>query len=124
MTWEAGFFDGEEWAEGFWRPAQRTGHRWISPYYDGEGIYHSGYWEPIQAQAGAVWVPGWFDGNAWQEGYWVPTEEYESVDLASWEPEPGFDAGWEDEPGEEDALTDAGPPLAMPVTFADEDFED
>ncbi len=124
MTWEAGFFDGEEWVEGFWRPAQRTGHRWISSYYDGEGIYHSGYWEPIQAQAGAVWVPGWFDGNAWQEGYWVPTEEYESVDLASWEPEPGFDAGWEDEPEEEDALTDAGPPLAMPVTFADEDFED
>ena len=124
MTWEAGFFDGEEWVEGSWRPAHRSGHRWISAYYDDEGVYHSGYWEPVQAQAGAVWVPGWFDGNEWQEGYWVPTAEYEAVDLSSWEPEPGYDAGWDDEG---DIGVEEDPdylPLAVPVTFLDEDFEE
>ena len=121
MTWEAGFFDGEEWVEGFWRPGQRSGHRWISSYYDDEGVYHSGYWEPIQAQAGAIWVPGWFDGNTWQEGYWVPTEEYESADLTAWEPEPGFDSGWSEDP---EPVSEDTMPLAVPVTFLDEDFED
>jgi len=124
MTWEPGFFDGEEWVEGFWRPGLRSGFRWISAYYDAEGVYHSGYWEPITEQAGAVWVPGWFDGNGWQEGYWVPTEEYESINLSSWEPEPGYDAGWEDEEAGFVADADEPPPLAMPVTFGEEDFEE
>ncbi|MBT3223385.1 MAG: hypothetical protein HN348_30305 [Proteobacteria bacterium] len=93
--WEPGFWDGEDWVEGFWRPEYRPGYTWISSYYDEDGIYYSGYWMPYEDQAGYVWVPGWFDGNEWVVGYWVRIEDYESADLSNWEPEEGWNDGWE-----------------------------
>jgi hypothetical protein len=94
-VWEPGFWDGERWVEGFWRPQFRSSYTWVSSYFDVDGIYHGGYWAPLQAQPGQVWIPGWFDGNQWVEGYWVNETEYQSTDVQSWQPEQGYDAGWE-----------------------------
>jgi hypothetical protein len=94
-TYEPGYWDGETYVEGFWRPSSRTGYRWVSSAYATDGTYHSGYWEPIEAKPGQVWVPGWFDGNTWIDGYWVSEAEYDKADAKNYEPEKGWDAGWE-----------------------------
>ena len=137
-TWEPGFFDGETWIEGFWRPTYRAGFTWISAWYDEDGIFHTGYWEPTQANPGAVWIPGWFDGNQWVEGYWVSEAEYSSTDPNDWQPEAGWNDGWDPSTGElEDEADDvyyyyydnpeagdethADVPLALPV-FMEEDL--
>jgi hypothetical protein len=94
-VWEAGFYDGESYVDGFWRPQYRSSYRWVSAYYDADGVYHAGYWMPTEDRAGQVWVPGWFDGNEWVPGYWVAVEQFEEADPAAWTPEPGWDGGWE-----------------------------
>lgn len=129
-VWEAGFFDGETWVEGFWRPEFRKAYRWLDSYFDADGIYHAGYWEPLEDEPGYVWVPGWFDGNEWIDGYWVLQEEYEQTNLDTWVPEEGWDDGWEVGSGwgdgevevnrtpdgsGEDAVLDEKAPLALPV---------
>ncbi|MEZ4237483.1 MAG: hypothetical protein R3F59_15320 [Myxococcota bacterium] len=108
-VWEAGFFDGEHWVEGFWRPAVRTGYRWVSAWLDDAGVYHAGYWEPEVDRPGMVWVPGWFDGDGWIEGYWVPQAEYDAADPEDWQPDPGWDAKGDAQPPEDE------PPVAIPV---------
>jgi hypothetical protein len=70
-VWEPGWFDGEQWVEGFWRPAARGGFTWVSAWFDPQGVHHAGYWEPTVAQRGRVWVPGYWDGRTWVEGAWV-----------------------------------------------------
>lgn len=94
-TWEPGFFDGETWVEGFWRPEYRSGYTWVSGYFDEYGVYNAGYWMPTADRAGYVWVPGWFDGNQWVDGYWVTESEYYSADVEGWQPEDGWDDGWQ-----------------------------
>jgi hypothetical protein len=93
--WEAGFYDGETYIDGFWRPEYREGYTWVAGYYDDDGVFYAGYWAPTDERPGQVWVPGWFDGNVWQEGYWVDEADFESSDPESYEPEAGWDAGWE-----------------------------
>jgi hypothetical protein len=94
-AWEQGFFDGDTWVDGFWRPEYRDGFSWMSDYFDDEGIYHAGYWVPTSENADHAWVPGWFDGTGWIDGYWVEESELASADLESWEPSDGYDDGWE-----------------------------
>ena len=94
-TWEPGFWDGESYVDGFWRPEFREGYRWISSYYDADGIFHSGFWEPLANEFGFTWIPGWFDGNSWVDGYWVRDGEFEAEDVQSWQPEEGWNDGWE-----------------------------
>jgi hypothetical protein len=92
MVWEAGYWDGRDWVEGFWRPEQRAGYRWVCAWLDADGVYHAGYWEPTEDRPGQVWIPGWFDGERWIEGYWVPQSEYDAADPEHWQPDPGWDA--------------------------------
>lgn len=126
-TWEPGFFDGETWVEGFWRPEYRAGFVWISSWYDDDGIYNAGYWEPTEASPGEVWIPGWFDGTEWVEGYWIDEAEYSQGDIDTWEPEEGWHDGWDPESGDliyDDAEEDYGTvPLAMPVMIDEEALE-
>lgn len=99
-AWEPGFFDGETWVEGFWRPEYRSGFVWISSWYDTDGVYSNGYWEPTVSRAGEIWVPGWFDGSQWVEGYWIDEYEYQNTDVGGWEPEEGWHDGWDPESGD------------------------
>ena len=94
-TWEAGFYDGEQWVEGFWRPEHRNGYTWVNAYFDQDGIYSAGYWMPTEDRPGYVWVPGWFDGDRWIEGYWVTESEYYSADVESWQAPEGWNDGWD-----------------------------
>jgi hypothetical protein len=117
-SWEPGYWDGEEWVEGFWRPTLRSDYRWVSAWFDDDGVYHGGYWEPDEDRPGSVWIPGWFDGHEWIDGYWVPEDEYRAADPASYTPDPGWDDGWDaaksvDHPAPYD--TDEAP-LALPVS--------
>ncbi len=114
-TWEPGFWDGELWVDGFWRPEHRAGFTWVEAWYSEEGLFHAGYWYPLEEREGHVWVPGWFDGNDWVEGYWVSDEEYEGTDVESWEPEEGWDDGWEEEDAGQVSPEAPDPPLALPV---------
>jgi hypothetical protein len=111
--WEPGFFDGEVWVEGYWRPAARAGYRWVPARTTDEGVWCGGYWDPIERRPDAVWIPGWFDGNQWVEGYWVPEREYDATDPSAWEPDAGWDAD-DDETGD----ADEGPPVAIAVPDA------
>lgn len=95
-TWEPGFWDGEEYVDGFWRPELRAGYLWVSAFYDTDGIFHSGYWLPGEERAGEEWIPGWFDGNEWIEGYWVSLDEFEQGALDDFVPPEGYDAGWDE----------------------------
>ncbi len=94
-TWVAGFWDGNESIDGFWRPEHRRGYQWVSGYYDEDGVFEAGYWLPVDELVGSIWIPGWFDGNTWVDGYWVDEQEYYATDLDSWQPEEGYDDGWE-----------------------------
>lgn len=112
-TWEAGYFDGEEWVEGFWRPELRAGYTWVSAYFDESGIYHGGYWMPLETQPGHTWIPGWFDGQQWVEGYWVSDQEYQAADPQSWTAPEGWNDGWDAAAAAPASTDDA--PLALPV---------
>jgi len=94
--WEPGFWDGETYVDGFYRPQFRKGFYWVAAWYGEDGIFHSGYWQPEQDKPGAVWIPGWFDGNEWVTGYWEDEQAYLDADLENWTPEEGFDDGWEE----------------------------
>ena len=96
-TWEAGFWDGNEYVDGFWRPEFLSGYAWVGAYYDDDGVYHSGYWMPTEDKPGQVWVPGWFDGNEWVSGYWVPDDQYTDDAVKNWEPPEGVEDGWDQE---------------------------
>jgi len=85
-AWEAGFWDGEQYVDGFWRPDDRPGFLWASGFYDGDGVFHAAYWLPEHDEPGAEWVPGWFDGSAWQDGYWVDASELSQEAIEQWEP--------------------------------------
>ncbi len=116
-VWEPGFFDGEAWHEGFWRPEFRANYTWVSAWFDEDGIYHAGFWKPTEERPGQVWIPGWFDGTQWVEGYWVTQQEYEAADPQTWTPP----EGWDDGRGEQAAApaAEAAPeeaPLAIPVS--------
>lgn len=115
-VWEQGFFDGEAWHEGFWRPAQRVGYAWVNAYFDDTGVYRGGYWMPTETKPDSVWIPGWFDGNRWVEGYWVTEAEYKATDPNTWSPPEGWNDGRDPSaaaPAEPAA--DAEAPLALPV---------
>jgi hypothetical protein len=114
-AWEPGFWDGEGWVDGFWRPTRRSGFTWVEAYYDDTGIFNTGYWYPLQEESGQVWIPGWFDGNEWLEGYWVDEREYRDADIDAWQPEEGWDAGWDSSEAPEELPS--GAPLAMPVEY-------
>ena len=112
-VWEPGFFDGQVWVEGYWRPARRDGYHWVAATYEGDGIYDAGYWDPVDGKPGYVWVPGWFDGNQWIEGYWVTEAEYKNTDPSSYQADDGWNDGWDDKSS--DVAADEGPPIAIPV---------
>ena len=130
-AWEPGFFDGETWVEGFWRPEYRAGFLWVSSWYDADGVYNSGYWEPTNNNPGQIWIPGWFDGNEWVEGYWVGEDEYQNTDINDWQPDDGWHDGWDPDSGDlyggnEDVYAPTEPgtiPLAMPVYIDEEELE-
>ncbi|MCO4745278.1 MAG: hypothetical protein KC912_10865 [Proteobacteria bacterium] len=94
-TWEPGFWDGEAYIDGFWRPMYRDGFSWSGAYFDANGVYHSGFWEPLDPKQDQVWVPGWFDGNAWQDGYFVPNDVYYAANPEEFDAPEGWDAGWD-----------------------------
>ena len=142
--WEPGFWDGETYIDGFYRPQFRKGFYWVAAWYDSDGIFHSGYWQPEEERPGFVWIPGWFDGNEWVPGYWEDEQTYLDTDVESWTPPEGLEDGWEegevyDEDGhivlDDDGPSDAPPtaklvqrltevegepPLAVPVVIPDD----
>ena len=93
--WEPGFFDGDTWVEGFYRPEHRSNYTWVNGYFDEDGVFNAGYWMPTTAKPGYVWVPGWFDGQAWVEGYWEAEATYYSADVDNWQPQQGWNDGWQ-----------------------------
>ena len=112
FVWEPGFWDGEQWVEGFLRPASRPGYAWVDAQYGDDGVYRAGYWEPLVDEPGHVWIPGCSDGERWIPGYWVEQSEYDAADPKDWQPEEGWDQGYDatgNEPDEEDET------LAMPA---------
>jgi hypothetical protein len=119
-TWEPGFWDGEDWVEGFWRPASRSGYRWVDGRYVEDGTYQAGYWEPTEPRPGFVWIPGWFDGEVWVQGYWVSEAEYTATDTQAWTPPEGVEDGWDQAsaPAPESAPQGEEIPLALPVDGA------
>lgn len=124
-SWEPGFFDGETWVEGFWRPEFRAGYVWVSSWYDEEGIFHTGYWEPTDAVPGQVWIPGWFDGTDWVPGYWVDETEYNTTNIDTWQPEEGWNNGWDSDTDvfQQSTPGDIDPnraPLALPIEITEE----
>jgi hypothetical protein len=123
-AWEPGFWDGEDWVDGFWRPEFRDGYLWVSAYYDTDGVFHGGYWSPLEDRPGQTWIPGWFDGNEWVEGYWVDDSEITDQALEDWVPPPGVDDGWDDDAAEQQAPyvpDDRGTP---PEARIIQDYED
>ncbi|RME25293.1 MAG: hypothetical protein D6798_09300, partial [Deltaproteobacteria bacterium] len=119
-VWVPGFWDGDTYVDGFWRPESRPGYVWVGAWYDEDGVYHSGYWEPTVAEPGKVWIPGWFDGETWVNGYWVDAEEYEAADPQDWDPPEGWDEGWDEDADATSTDADAAEaPLALPV-FTDD----
>ena len=133
-VWEPGFFDGDTWVEGFYRPEHRSGYTWVNGYFDDSGVYNAGYWMPTTQNPGYVWVPGWFDGQQWVEGYWEAESKYYSADVQNWQPEAGVDDGWSQSAtasasqGSSKKATVAAPseassddmPLAVPVEVDEE----
>jgi hypothetical protein len=125
-VWEAGFWDGQNYVEGFWRPEYRQGFAWVGAYYDEDGVFHGGYWMPTEERPGQLWIPGWFDGNEWIDGYWVDESEVTEEAIQSWEPPEGVDDRWEQEIDPRAAPPEATlrsyqeetgeAPLALPVT--------
>lgn len=117
--WEPGFYDGETYVDGFWRPRYRRGFGWVSAYYDDDGIFHAGYWMPMDAESGYTWVPGWFDGNEWVAGYWVRDDDFRNANVQDYQPADGWDDGWRGV-GDGEILDEVqageGTPLALPVT--------
>lgn len=116
-VWEAGYWDGEDWVDGFWRPQLRNGYRWVSAAFDEDGVFEGGYWEPVVDRPDSTWIPGWFDGNEWVDGYWVSNVEYNAATPDTYNPPPGFDDGWSDDTAGASS-TPANPdeqPLAIPV---------
>ena len=105
FVWEAGFYDGERYVDGFWRPEGRAGFRWVSASMNAQGVWTTGYWVPVESRPNQVWIPGWFDGVRWVEGYWVEMEEYGAVE-STWTP-PAFTDG--------PPVVFDEPPLAVPV---------
>ena len=112
-VWEPGFWDGEAYVDGFWRPEFRVGYLWVSAFYDTDGILHSGYWVPDEERRDEEWIPGWFDGNEWVEGYWVPLEEMTTEALESWVPPEGYDDGWDEPTPATIEVPEGAPPEAV-----------
>jgi hypothetical protein len=108
-VWEPGYWDGKYWVEGFWRPSERPGYRWVSSWLDQDGIQHAGYWEPTEDRPGYVWIPGWFDGKQWIEGYWVTQEQYDQANPDDYKPDEGWDDRSTNPPPSDH------PPPAIPV---------
>ena len=119
-SWEPGYWDGEEWVEGYWRPLTREGYSWVPAQFELDGTYNAGYWRPVEERPGYTWVPGWFDGNGWIEGYWVADTEYQSANPEAWIPEEGWDDGRNEVPEapDEAPIETEAPPLAIPVDVA------
>ncbi len=125
-VWEPGFFDGESYLDGFWRPEYREDFQWVSAYFDRDGLFHAGYWQPLEERAGELWIPGWFDGNTWVEGYWVSEAEYQDADPDAWKPADGWEGGDAPKPAQappprfEQEVKAPARPLAIPVTPPEE----
>lgn len=113
--WEPGYWDGEDWVDGFWRPALRNGYRWVSAAFNEDGIFEGGYWEPMEQRPDCVWIPGWFDGTAWVDGYWVTNAEYSSAKPDTYNPPPGTDDGWDTSTVSPTEPATDEQPLAIPV---------
>ncbi|MFM2246638.1 MAG: hypothetical protein RL071_2712 [Pseudomonadota bacterium] len=116
MTWEPGFFDGQQWVEGFFRPPSRAGFVWVEARVDpANGVRHNGHWLPLEQRPGHVWSPGWFDGRQWNEGTWVTSAALAAGVPSDWAPAPGAEPDGGARVAEPD-LTPAGElPLAVPV---------
>lgn len=114
-VWESGFFDGEAWHEGFWRPQLRAGYTWVNAWFDQDGVYHGGYWMPTETKPDSVWIPGWFDGNRWIEGYWVTEAEYTAADPGAWTAPEGWSDGRSAESVAPAPAEGEDVPLAIPV---------
>lgn len=112
-VWEPGFWDGETYVDGFWRPQFRRGFAWVSAFYADDGVFHSGYWMPNQQEQGMTWVPGWFDGNTWNEGEWVPDQQFNNANVQDYQPADGWQAGWDEDNGQYNV--EEGSPLALPI---------
>jgi hypothetical protein len=113
-VWEAGFWDGEEYHDGFWRPEFLDGYVWVSSYYDQDGLFRAGYWAPLDDKPGHQWIPGWFDGTEWIPGYWITDEEAQREDVEHWTPPEGVRDG-RDAPAAPEAVEGEAPPSARIV---------
>ncbi|GDX80353.1 hypothetical protein LBMAG42_21640 [Deltaproteobacteria bacterium] len=120
-TWEPGFWNGEDWVEGFWRPVSREGYVWVSAHLNEDGLFEAGYWEPVAEWEGMIWVPGWFDGVAWVPGYWVSEVDYDAADPDAWTPPAGVELGWDEQPAAPSLTSSEGEeiPLALPADVAE-----
>lgn len=72
-VWAPGHWAGKYWIEGHWRPARRSGYQWEIGHWDRSGNWHDGHWRPVTQRPDREWVPGyWLPGDKWKEGYWRP----------------------------------------------------
>ncbi len=116
--WEPGFFDGERWVEGYWRPVERAGFTWVNSFFNEEGEFTTGYWAPTEEKQGMTWIPGWFDGTSWVEGYWADSREVQKANLEDFEPgDPDPQAQKQAPRNEKKAKTpeELDKPIAIPV---------
>jgi hypothetical protein len=116
MTWEPGFFDGQQWVEGFFRPPSRAGFVWVEARIEPEtGVRHNGHWLPLEQRPGHVWSPGWFDGRQWNEGSWVTSAALAAGVPSDWAPAPGAEPDGGARVPEPDLAPAGELPLAVPV---------
>lgn len=73
-AWVPGHWWGKHWIEGKWRPVRRTGYSWVPGHWTRGGEWNEGFWRPAKAlKPNTVWVPGyWGPNDDWKEGYWRP----------------------------------------------------
>ncbi len=70
-AWVPGHWGGDRWLPGRWRPSQRAGYDWIEGHWTREGEWIEGFWRPLaRAPRGMVWEPGYWNARGWVEGFW------------------------------------------------------
>lgn len=79
-VWEAGYWSGDDYIEGFFRIRVREDGAWDwVAARQRRGRRVGGYWRPEQVVEGYSWEPGFFDGVDWVAGFWRPMERPDFV---------------------------------------------
>jgi hypothetical protein len=57
------------WVSGFWRRGARSGYMWVDGYYVGDSFVW-GFWRPVRVRSGYTWIVGYRNSGVWYSGRW------------------------------------------------------